>query len=315
MKPDEHNKYANDAHPEPVANEPASSDKTTRKRKGRLGFFKFIWKLYQEQANDNLFVVAGGVAFYILLSIFPGIAALISLYGLVSDPVQVQQQFAILKDVIPGSAYDILNQQVTAIVSTPSRSLSFGIIFGLLFTIWSAARGMKALIIALNVAYNTKEERNILRFNLTALVLTFGTIIFILISLVLIVLLPPLFAYVDFLSAHRILISTARWVLLALFIMLGLSMIYRYAPNRKKPEWKCLSLGAIFATIIWILGSILFSFYVANFGSYNQTYGSMGAVIILMLWFYLTAYLILLGAELNILMEEHAGEDSDCGPG
>lgn len=281
-------------------------------KKRKTGLWQFLVEVYTVQAEDTLFVVAGGVAFYVMLAIFPAIAAFISVFGLVFDPSQVQEQFVLLKDIIPDSAYQILNQQITAIVSTPPGRLTFGIVAGFLFSVWSAARGMKALVIALNIAYNTRESRSIIKFNLLSLFLTFAGIIFMILSLVLIIVLPALFGYIDFLAQHRISLSIIRWILLALIIMFGLSLIYRYAPDRKTPMWQCVSLGAAVATIIWIIGSVLFSYYVANFGNYNEIYGSMGAVIILLLWFYLTAYLVLLGAEVNVLLEEKRPEDSNC---
>jgi len=281
-------------------------EKEDRRRgtgKRKPGVWQLLKRVYIEQGNDNLFVVSAGVAFYALLAIFPGLTALISIYGLAFDPAQVQQQFTILRDIMPEAAYQIIYSQITDIVSQPSGSLTFGLAGGLLLTLWSAARGMKALIIALNIAYNTRESRSILRFNFLAIFLTFGAVLFVIVSLVLIVVLPALMGYIDFLARYGIVILLVRWVLLAVFIMFGLSLIYRYAPDRENPKWKCVNGGAILATIIWIFGSILFSWYVANFNSYNETYGSMGAFIILLVWFYLTSYLILLGAELNVELE------------
>ena len=281
-------------------------EKEDRRRgtgKRKPGVWQLLKRVYIEQGNDNLFVVSAGVAFYALLAIFPGLTALISIYGLAFDPAQVQQQFTIMRDIMPEAAYQIIYSQITDIVSQPSGSLTFGLAGGLLLTLWSAARGMKALIIALNIAYNTRESRSILRFNFLAIFLTFGAVLFVIVSLVLIVVLPALMGYIDFLARYGIVILLVRWVLLAVFIMFGLSLIYRYAPDRENPKWKCVNGGAILATIIWIFGSILFSWYVANFNSYNETYGSMGAFIILLVWFYLTSYLILLGAELNVELE------------
>lgn len=276
----------------------------------KQGFMNLLRRINEKQTTDHVYVIAAGVAFFGLFSIFPGLTSLITLYALVADPVEVQVQFAGMQEIMPYEAYRIISRQIEDIVTTPMGTLSMGFVISLLLTLWAASRGMRALIMALNVTYNVEETRGFIHLNLMALFLTICAILFIIVSLFFIVVVPPLLIIFDFFFEYQLLIFTSRWILLFLSTIFGLSMIYRYAPDRNKRKWRWFSWGAVIATIFWLLGSYLFSYYVSNFGNYNEVYGSMGAVIILLMWFYLTAYLILIGAQLNAELEkEHTDPD------
>jgi membrane protein len=267
---------------------------------------EILLRVNERQYSDNMDVVAAGVAFYGIFSLFPAITSLISLYALVADPIEVQRQFATMKAFIPEDAYRIIFQQIRDIVSTSSGKLSLGFAGGLALTLWGASRSMRALIMALNVAYYEKEKRGFIELNLMAVFLTLCGGLFIIISLFLIVVVPPLLAFLDFLFEYRTLIFVMRWILLAFLTMSGVTLLYRYAPNKKRGKWRGYSVwSALIVTIIWLVGSYLFSYYVSNFGNYNELYGSMGAFIILLMWFFITAYLILIGAQLDAEIEKH----------
>jgi membrane protein len=267
---------------------------------------EILLQVNERQSSENMDVVAAGVAFYSIFSLFPAITSLISLYALVADPIEVQRQFATMKAFIPEDAYRIIFQQIRDIVSTSSGKLSLGFAGGLVLTLWGASRAMRALIMALNVAYYEKERRGFIKLNLVAVFLTLCGGLFIIISLFLIVVVPPLLAFLDFLFEYRTLIFVMRWILLAFLTMSGVTLLYRYAPNKKRGKWRWYSVwSALIVTIIWLVGSYLFSYYVSNFGDYNELYGSMGAFIILLMWFFITAYLILIGAQLDAEIEKH----------
>jgi membrane protein len=272
---------------------------------------EILLRVNERQSLDNIDVVAAGVAFYGIFSLFPGITSLISLYALISDPVEVQRQFATMRGIIPEEAYRIIFQQIRDIVSTSSGRLSLGFAGGLLLALWGASRAMRAIIMALNVAYQTKERRGFIKLNLVAIFLTVCGVVFVIVSLFFIVAVPPLFTIFDVLIKYQGVVFVSRWILLAVFTILGLTLIYRYAPNIKRQKWRFSSWGAITVTILWLLGSYLFSYYVHNFGNYNELYGSMGAFIILLMWFYITAYLILIGAQLNAEIENRFSADSN----
>lgn len=267
-----------------------------------------------EMNQDNLSLVAAGIAFYGLLAIFPAIAAAISLYGLVADPATVEQQMSSLMGVMPQEAAGILREQLRSLASQPSAGLSAGLIGGLLLTLWSSAKGTKALMQGLNIVYDEDERRGFFRLNGTAFLLTAGGIVFGLVALALVAVLPALLGLLPLPDWLRATVSLVRWPVLLGVVLVALAAAYRYGPSRRLAKWTWVSWGAVAATVLWLVASIGFSVYVSNFGSYGKTYGSVGAVVILMMWFYLTAYVALLGAELNAELEHQTRRDTTRGP-
>lgn len=279
----------------------------------RPGWRDILMRVKSEQKKDNLSIVAAGVAFYTLLAIFPALGAMVSLYGLVADPADVQRQLESIGHLLPPQAFQILDQQLSQIVAQSGGALGVGAALGILISLWSAAKGMKAMIAALNITYDEKEGRGFFKLNALALLLTLGALLFVLLSLALIVALPVLFGNLGLPGALVLLISFLRWPLLAACVVVALALLYRFAPNRDRPRMRWVSWGSVLATVLWIAVSVLFSLYVSNFGNYNETYGSMGAVIILLMWFFLTAYIFLLGAEFNAEMEHQTARDTTRG--
>lgn len=253
--------------------------------------------------HDHVTVVAGGVAFFGLLAIIPALAALVSLYGLVADPAQIQQQFESIRNIIPAEAYSILNKQMQKITESSSTA-GWGAAIGIALALWGGAKGVKALMEGLNVMYGEDETRGFIKLNSTALFLTVVGVVGVAVAVGLVAILPAALKMVGLGESTKMLVSAVRWPLLLVFFMLGLSMAYRFGPNRSHPQWHWFSWGSVAATTLWLAASGLFSLYVANFGSYNETYGSLGAVVILLMWFYISAYAVLLGAELNAELEE-----------
>lgn len=277
------------------------------------GWRDIVVRVKDELTDDNISIVAAGVAFYALLAIFPALAAMVSIYGLVANPGDVQQQFTAFGGILPPEARALLSEQLGKIAGQAGATLSIGVIVGLLLTLWSATKGTNSLITALNIVYDEQEKRSFLKLNALALSLTLGAIILAVLALGLIVALPALLGKLGLPEGMQTLVSLLRWPLLALAVMSGLAVIYRYGPSRKEPRWQWVSWGAVVATLLWLAGSALFSFYVSNFGNYNETYGSVGAIIILLMWFYLTAYIVLLGAEFNAEMEHQTQQDTTEG--
>jgi membrane protein len=248
--------------------------------------------------------MAAGVAFYALLSIFPGMSALISLYGLVSDPATIEHQLSSLSGVLPQEALKLLSDQLHALVAAPPNKLGLGLLVSLLLALWSATSGTGALMQALTVAYEERDERGILSFYGLAIALTVGVGLFALLSLFLIAVVPAIIDTLPLSELWRDRLSLIRWPLLAVLALIGFAALYRYAPSRRQACWHFFSAGTIAAALFWLIGSAGFSFYVARFSSYDKTYGSIGAVVILLMWFYVTAFIILGGAELNSEIEK-----------
>lgn len=264
--------------------------------------------------ENNLSLVAAGVAFYLLLSIFPALAAMISIYGLIADPVEVERQMSSMMAIMPPQAADILLGQMRQLASQPSGGLSVGVAVGVLLALWSASKGVKALIQGLNIAYDEREKRGFIKLNAVALLLTVGGIVVGMLTLALVAVLPALLSILKLPDTLSALLSLSRWPILLVVLAVSLAVVYRYAPSRDQPQWRWASPGAAVAIGIWLLASIGFSVYVANFGSYSKTYGSVGAIVILMTWFYLFSYVVLAGAKLNAEMEHQTGRDTTVGP-
>jgi membrane protein len=272
-------------------------------RHGWRGLWALLMRVFTEIANDNIGMIAAAVAFYTLMAIFPGLAALVSLYGLVADPADIEDLVAMLQGLVPGEASDLISQQLAALVAQPASGLSLAGFGGALLALISARSGAGALMTALDIAYEEPETRNFLRFNLIAFLLTVASILFIMAALVLLALWPAVADALPIAHGTELLGSWLRWPFLAMLVMATLTFIYRFGPSRAVPCWHLFSWGSIAATMLWLLASAGFSFYVARFGAYDKTYGSIGAVIALLMWLWISAYIILFGAELNREME------------
>jgi membrane protein len=259
--------------------------------------------------EDNISIMAAGVAFYALLSIFPGLTTLISLYGLVADPDDVRKLIESARGVLPDEALSLLTAQVSALLHGGPGKFGLGLVISLAFALWSTNYGTASLITALNAAYEEKETRGYVRATLTGLALTTGLVVFGILSLLLVAVLPVAIDLLPVPPGWDHIIGFVRWPILVVLTMAALAVIYRLGPSKREARWRWVSWGAVIATAVWIVVSAGFSLYVARFASYDKTYGSLGAVVILMMWLYLTAYVILLGAELDAELEQdYAGK-------
>jgi membrane protein len=277
------------------------------------GWKDILWRTYEEFGQDRIMSVAAGVTYYALLALFPALAALVSIYGLFADPAAIQGQVDTLAGVLPGGALDIVREQVTRIASKGSGALGVSFAIGLTLSLWSANAGMKAILDALNIVYDEEEKRSFLRLNLESLAFTLGAIGFLLLALTGIVVLPVVLAFIGLGSGLEWLLSLARWPILLAAVVAGLAVLYRYGPSRTKAEWKWVTPGSLVAAVLWLVVSMLFSWYVANFGSYNETYGSLGAVIGFMTWIWISGIVVLVGAQINAEMEHQTAKDTTVG--
>lgn len=293
----------------PVAG--ASGGKT--KIRPRYRWTDIFWRAWSEVSNQNLFLIAGGVTYAVLLALFPGLVALVSLYRLVFDAAHIEKQSGALGDVLPAQTKELLTQQLHGLVQASNGALGIGAVAGLLLALWSASRGMSGLITATNIAYEEKEGRGFVKLNSIALGLTLLLVIGGVVVIALVALLPAAAQLLPLDACTKWLLLLVQWPLLIVVLMLGLAILYRYVPDRDKPQWRWVSPGAIAATPLWIAASISFTVYVANFNSYDKTYGSLGGVIILLTWLYLSGLMVLLGAVINAQAERQASKDSTDG--
>jgi membrane protein len=279
----------------------------------KRGWRDILLRVKDEMTADHVSVVSAGVAFFGLLAIFPAIAALISIAGIAFDPATIGEQLNAVAAVLPESAASIMQTQAEKVASNGDTGIGLAALFGIVLSLYSASKGMKTLMEGMNIAYDESEERSFISLNVTALALTLFLIVGMLIALAVTLVAPALLDSLGLSDNVEAAVTFGRWPVLALLTVLGLAVVYRYGPSREDPEWEWVSIGAIAATIVWIAGSIAFSIYVRNFGSYNETYGALGGVIILLTWLWLSAFIVLLGAELNSEMEHQTKKDTTTG--
>ncbi|MGQ4272909.1 YihY/virulence factor BrkB family protein [Terrihabitans sp. B22-R8] len=278
------------------------------------GWKDILFRVYNEINEDRVMAVAAGVTFYGLLAIFPALTAFVSLYGLVADRATLSEHLNMLSGVMPGGGMEIISEQLTRLTSQPEGALGFGFVIGLAVALWSANAGVKAVFDALNVAYGEKEKRGFFALNLLSLTFTAGAIVFVIIGLVAIVVVPVLLNWFGLAGATEGIIALLRWPLMLVIAMIAISLLYRYGPSRERAKWRWVTAGGLVAALLWIAGSLAFSWYVSNFGSYNETYGSLGAAIGFMTWMWLSTVIMLVGAELNAEAEHQTVKDSTSGP-
>jgi membrane protein len=278
------------------------------------GWLDIARRVKAEAKDDNLSLLAGGVAFFSMLSLVPALVALVSLYGLFADPSDVERQARDLTKALPAEARDLIVQQLRNVVDSSNASLSLAAIGGLVLALWSASAAVKHLIEAVNVTYGEKETRGFVKLRGLSLLLAIGGTLFLVGAVALIAIVPAAIGDSGLASSLRTVVNVLRWPLLVLGMLIAVAVVYRLGPDRDDPKVRWVSWGALTATVGWILASVLFSVYAANFGKYNETYGSLGAVIVLMLWLYLSALLVLIGSEINAEMEHQTAKDSTVGP-
>lgn len=261
-------------------------------------WLRFLIKIYHAIDRDHLPIASAGVAFFLMLGIFPGLAALFSIYGWLADPSEIERQLQTESGILPYEVHQILLNQVK-LIAGDGEVAGWGAILGLAFALWAGSRAMKGLIQGLNIVFRQSEKRGFLSLHIASLILTFALIAVMSSALFLIAIIPVFIAMLPGDKYTLEIFALLRWPFLLAIIICLLALLYRYGPSRNKPTWKWISPGAVSVTFIWLTASALFSYYVGNFSFYLNTYSSLGAIAILMLWLYLTAFLVLLGAEID----------------
>ena len=281
------------------------------------GWKDILWRTYARTSEDRLLATAAGVVFFGLLAVFPAITALVSCYGLFANPSTIGANLQTLSLMLPDGSFQIVQDQVARVLMKGNTALGATFLFGLAFALWSANAGVKAVIDALNVVYEEREKRSFVRLSLIALAFTCAGIAALLLMVSAVVALPLLLGQVGvdigLAPESRIIISLARWPLLLAILLTALALLYRFGPSRQPARWQWLSVGTLAAALLWIAGSSLLSWYLSNFANYSATYGSLGAAIGLMMWMWMSAIIVLCGAELNSEIEHQTAIDSTTG--
>ena len=263
-------------------------------------------KIKERIVDNNVVIVSAGVAFFGFLAIFPAIMALISIYGVVMDPQQIEQQVSKISSMMPEQTHEILQYRVDNFIKPEEESLGWGTFFGILLGIWIGNLGTKSLFRGINIAYGTESKRGIIKNNGLTLLFTFGAIILIILSAALIVAFPTLIEKIGLPDNIESLIGWLRWLVMGIVLVGSIGLIYNFGPKRRRPGFMWVIPGAVFAACLWLLASWSFSFYIRNFWNLGEIYGSISAVVFLLLWLFISTFIVLLGAELNYEIEHLA---------
>ena len=277
------------------------------------GWKDILLRVYENVSRHRLLALAAGMTYYSILAIFPAIAALVAMYGLFSDPATIAKHLDELGGFLPGGALDIAREQLTRVASKGSQTLGLTFAIGLATSLWSANAAMKSLFDTLNIVHGEEETRGFIKLNAISLGFTIGGIAFMLAALGSIVIVPVILGYVGLSNAGDLLLRIGRWPAMYLILTFALAIIYRFGPSREAPRWRWITWGSAIAALLWLAVSGLFSWYASNFGQFNETYGSLGAVIGFMTWLWISAIVILLGAEIDAEMEHRTARDTTRG--
>jgi len=277
------------------------------------GWWQVTRRSLKEIGEDNLTLVAKGVAYSWFMALFPGLVAAVSIYGLVTTPDEVKSQVANLSSSLPDSAKTLITTQLQSLAGASGGALGIGLVVSIALALWAASAGMSGLVTALNIAYDEDEGRTFVVKRGLALLLTVGFIAFFGVAIALIAVFPFLTDEVGGGVGVQVLLEIVRWALLVALAIVALGLLYRVGPDRDAPAVRWLSLGSVLGTVLWVAASLGFAFYVDNVGSYAETYGALAGVVVLLLWFWITALVVLVGAEINAEAEAQTIKDTTTG--
>ena len=264
-----------------------------------LALVRLLLRVFSKYQEQNIGLIAAGVAFYGLLSLFPAITALVAIAGLLTDPVILIEQGEQLATALPTDARRIIFDQVEKVVSSDSGTLSVTVFVGLLIATYSASRAVSSLIQGLNLAYGMTESRGFFALRFRVLLLTLAMIVGVIGALLMVAVLPVLLSFLPWNIEFEDTLLALRWILLFALSAISISFLYRFGPVAKLGSWSWFTTGSLFATVLWLLGNFGFSAYVQSFGTYGEVFGALGGVIVLLTWLWLSAAILLLGALLD----------------
>jgi membrane protein len=277
------------------------------------GWVQILRRVFHEVRRDQLPFLAAGVAFYSFLALFPAAVAAVMLYGLFANPTSVKSQAEQLTTVLPDSTRRVVGHQIQVIISDSPHSVSLGLVLALVLAVWTASSGTGHLMMALNLAYDEEEARGFVERKAIALLLTIGGVVLVVLVVALLTAAPRVLHALIPPGGAFWLLQAVRWALLLLLTCGGIALLYLIAPNRTAPRLRWVSVGAVLATVVWAAATFAFTFYVSNFGRYSKTYGGFASVAVLMLWLWITNFIILLGAEINAEAEHQTAQDTTHG--
>ncbi|PDT08294.1 YihY/virulence factor BrkB family protein [Rhizobium sp. M1] len=277
------------------------------------GLRDVFWRVFHEILNDRVSLIAAGVTFYLLLAIFPALAALVSLYGLVADPLTISEHLRELVVLLPPGAFDLLADQLKALIERRESTLGITFFVGLAIALWSTHNGTLAIFDAMNVAYEEDEKRSLVRLNLIGFCFTLCAIFFAVLMVALVGVMPLVLSFLWLDQFKEQMALLLRWPLLLLVVVVAVMLVYRFGPSREPARVRWMTWGAALTTLAWAVMSLGFSFYLEHFANYNATYGTLGALIGFLIWIWLSVVILIVGAELNAELEHQTARDTTTG--
>lgn len=292
---------------------PAGQDADKPSKIPGRGWTAILKRVKSGVKEKHLSLLASGVAFKALLALFPAIVAAVTIWGLVASPEQITQQVEGFSSALPSGAGELLTSQMESVATSGAGTLSLALAISVFIALWSASGGMAGLMEGCTAAYDEVDRRSFPIKRGIALLLTLGAIVFLLVTLGLIAVLPGLLGNLGLSASVQSAVEIGKWPLLAVLVMVALAVLYKHATDRTRPRLRWVTWGAVVATVLWLIGSALFTLYVNNFGQFGETYGTFAGIIVLMLWLFLTSFAVLLGAEINAEMERQTRTDTTVG--
>jgi membrane protein len=277
------------------------------------GWKDILWRLYRSMAEDRVMLTAAGVTYYLMLALVPTLTAFVSIYGLFNKRATVLDQVDVLVGIVPSGGLDIIRDQLTRITTESDGTLSVTLFVSLAIALWSASAGVKAMFAGMNIAYHEEEKRSFIQYNLLALVFTLGGALAGVLVVGVLLVMPAVLALLPGSKGLEWTIRLAGYFAMMFVVVAGIGALYRWGPSREDARWRWITPGTLLAVVATGITSVLFSWYVGNFTDYNATYGSLGALIGLLTWLWLTVTIIIFGAELNSEVEHQTARDSTTG--
>lgn len=277
------------------------------------GWKDVLVRVKNKVSDDRISMVSAAMSYYALFALVPALSSIVLIYTWVSNPADISEHLSRVSQILPKDLTNVLETQLGSLASTASAKLGFSALMTLAFSLWSSSKGSQAIMDALNIIYAENESRHFIKKTLVAIGLSFLGALLAIVAMGVVVIFPAIAQFLNFGQEFESLIGLASWVALIFLFSLFLSAVYRYAPDRRVPKWKWVSAGSVIASVLWIAVSLGFSFYAANFGNFDKTYGSLGAIVVVMTWFYLTSFVILLGGEINAELEHQTIMDTTKG--
>jgi membrane protein len=272
-----------------------------------------LQRTWSEAGDDNVGFLAAGVAFYAFLAFVPLLASVVLVYGLAADPQTVAEHIGKLFATLPRDAAALIADQLKSLTSSPQSSKGLGLAVALALAVYGASKGASGVVTALNIAYEVKETRGFVKTTALALAMTVGGLLILLLAVAAISASAAIEHLLPFSSGFiHVLVQVAFWAVAVAAVGIGLAAVYRFAPARVDAPWMWVSPGSAAATLLWLLGTIGFGLYVSHFGSYNKTYGSLGGVVVFLTWLYLSAYILIMGGELNSELERQQAAEAEA---